>query len=189
MGRIRLHSVQPAQMGDVYYFSAIAKHLENQSGVTGSPTGRHREYIRAIKHFGVIDRLSSFKRKTRSGHVYHEEKGTDVWLAATLIESVFSSRCDGAVIVSGDTDFAPAAVVARKKAPVWFAPPPRRVPNPTRRRHHNELRRAATGILTLKSREYAAHQLPDRILDSTGNVVATRPKEYARPKPANTTHP
>lgn len=117
LARIRLPSVHPAQMGDVYYFSAIAKHLENQSGVAGSPTGRHREYIRAIKHFGVIDRLSGFKRKTRSGHVYHEEKGTDVWLAATLIESVFSGRCDGAVIVSGDTDFAPACHCGAQEGP------------------------------------------------------------------------
>lgn len=89
--------------------------MENQIGVVGSPTARHLECIRAIKHYGVTERLSAFKRKTRGGHVYHEEKGTDVWLAATLVESVFSGRCDAAVILSGDTDFAPAAEVARQR--------------------------------------------------------------------------
>lgn len=134
-----------------------------------------------LKWLDLVSLCRAILGKIRGGHVYHEEKGTDVWLAATLIESVLSRRCDAAVIVSGDTDFAPAAEVARQRVPVWFAPPPRRAPNPTRRRHHNELRRAATGILAFKSRDYAAHQLPDRIVDPDGNVVARRPKEYARP--------
>ena len=113
---IRSPSVKDAILGDVYYFSAIAKHLEGRSDQIGSPTERHRRYIRAIEHFGAKPRLSRFKQRRRGGIVYHEEKGTDVWLAATLMESVLLRRCDAAVIVSGDTDFAPAARMARATA-------------------------------------------------------------------------
>ena len=183
-GQIRLPDVQPPAVQDVYYFSAIAKHLEGRSNQTGSPTARHRQYLRAIEHFDAKVMLSTFKRRQRGGIVYHEEKGTDVWLAAKLMDAVLRRECDGAVIVSGDSDFVPAARMARTTAPVWFAPPPRRSPNPRKRRHHNELRRAATGLLSLKFRHYEDNQLPDRILDAAGSVIATRPKQYLPTNPS-----
>lgn len=155
------HSLRDSRRDDLKWLDVV--------GLCGS-------LLRDMRSPSVQD--ATLGRRRRGGVVYHEEKGTDVWLAATLMESVLLGRCDAAVIVSGDTDFGPAARMARERVPVWFAPPPRRSPNPRKRRHHNELRRAATGLLTIRFRHYAENQLPGRIVDSAGTVVATRPKEY-----------
>lgn len=53
----------------------------------------------------------------RCGKKMSKEKQTDVNLAVSMIEDVFYKRCDVTVLVSGDSDLAPALKLIRSIAP------------------------------------------------------------------------
>ncbi|MEX2579934.1 MAG: NYN domain-containing protein [Verrucomicrobiales bacterium] len=99
------------EISEVHYFSALASHkLEEDS----EHVKRHQTYLRALKAVGVQCHLHRFKKRHRDcKHCgkpvkFHEEKETDVALAAQLIQVFAQDTADVAVLVSGDTDMAPA---------------------------------------------------------------------------------
>ena len=47
----------------------------------------------------------------------HEEKETDVAIAVTLIELFLRDECDAAVLVTGESDIAPALRLAQRQFP------------------------------------------------------------------------
>lgn len=100
-----------ALMHEIYYFSAIATHLSQNQPDT---IQRHKEYMHCLENTGIKIILGRFKEKRifcsncRSTLIRHEEKETDVSIAIRLFELFHNDLCDIAVIVSGDTDLAPA---------------------------------------------------------------------------------
>lgn len=60
-----------------------------------------------------------------SAFVVHEQKMVDTLLACDLLALADDTACVAAVIVSGDTDFVPALMLARRKTPMaisWLIP-------------------------------------------------------------------
>ncbi|MBC7358589.1 MAG: NYN domain-containing protein [Desulfacinum sp.] len=96
-----------ASLDKVYYFSALAKHLE---AFKPDVTARHRLYVKCLKDSGVEVELNRFKRKTilcpycKKAFSRHEEKESDVSIAVKMMELCFLDLCDTMVLVTGDTD-------------------------------------------------------------------------------------
>jgi len=162
-----------AHLEQVYYFSALAKHLE---ATNPDVTSRHRAYLRALESTGVVVRLSRFKAKDwRCPHcgarnVRHEEKETDVALGAKLFEVFARDECDTVVIVTGDTDIAPAVRTASALYPmkrIAFAFP--------FARRNNELAQLVPTSFQIRKEAYAAHQFDDPLRLPDGGIVSKPP--------------
>jgi len=160
--RAQLHNMgrnRHTELENIYYFSALAHFLEHDNpGVVD----RHEKYLRCLRLGGVVVELGQFKRKTvyckdcGSTFERHEEKETDVRIAARLFEVLQTGECDIAVIVSGDTDLVPAIKTAQRlydSCEVWAAFP--------FNRHNNEVEDIADGHVTLKAQNYTRAQFPD----------------------------
>jgi hypothetical protein len=178
-----------ATLESVHYFSAFAAHLETRSPEV---TRRHRTYVEALKSTGVRVTLRRFKRKTRSewlsrsrlsvrfGRVRfrlpipwiqvsfatHEEKETDVAIACELLRLLQTGACDCVVLVTGDTDLAPAVRTAAAlfpKALVAVAFP--------YQRFNKELDQLATRSIKIGVALYETHQLPPFVTLRSGRVL------------------
>jgi hypothetical protein len=124
----------------------------------------------------VTVELSRFKDKeVRCPHcgrvnVRHEEKETDVAVAAKLLELFVTDECDSVVLVTGDTDVAPAVRTAARLFPqkrVCFAFP--------YRRKNKELAQLVKTCFHIKKEAYARFQFADplRLPDGTSIVKPT----------------
>jgi uncharacterized LabA/DUF88 family protein len=159
-----------ATLTAVYYFSALAVHLEaSKPGVTS----RHRAYVTALENSGVTVQLSRFKPKDircpncGSVKVRHEEKETDVALAAKLLEVFALDECDAVALVTGDTDIAPAVRTAQRLFPtkeIAFAFP--------YARKNKELQQLVTRSFQIRKEAYVACQFPDPVVLRDGSVIA-----------------
>ena len=104
-----------ARLSEIYYFSALAKHLEKKKP---DVTVRHQTYIRCFEHSGIIVELHRFKKsltfcqKCNQTFNRREEKETDVAMATRMLELLFLNRCDTIVLVTGDSDNVPAVKTA-----------------------------------------------------------------------------
>jgi uncharacterized LabA/DUF88 family protein len=167
-----------AVLGEVHYFSALAKHLEARKP---DVVRRHRIFISALESTGVEVHLSSFKKKDRLEvldrvrfqfqplkkwwhfpiswgrvrMVTHEEKETDVAIACQLLQCLAQSRTDAVVVLTGDTDVAPAIRTARKLYPSSLVA----VAFPFHR-HNKDLAKEASRSFKLSAELYKAHQFP-----------------------------
>lgn len=165
-----------AHLEDVYYFSALAKHLEAKNP---GKVQRHRDFIECLQDTGVKDHLADFKRKDDNecyncGHKWpnNEEKETDVAIASKLLELVVTDACDTVVLMTGDTDLAPAVRTAQKLVAggvvahkdIRFALP--------YKRHNNILRDIAPGSLRMGKERYAKYQFPDPFTLKSGKKVS-----------------
>jgi uncharacterized LabA/DUF88 family protein len=141
---------------EIYYFSALAKHLETRDS---DITKRHKDFIKCLEATGVIAEIHRFKKKSLScpscKHKFcrYEEKETDVAVAVKLLELFIADSCDIVVLVTGDTDLAPAVratdkLFANKK--VVFAFP--------YKRKNQELAKLAPDSFEIKKEQYAKHQ-------------------------------
>jgi uncharacterized LabA/DUF88 family protein len=177
-------------VGGVYYFSAYASHLESRNPAV---TKRHRTYVEALKATGVHVSMGKFKRKVRAEWLHrcrigfrlwpwrsrlpfswvrisfttHEEKETDVAIAAKLFELLHNKSCDAVVLVTGDTDVAPALRTAQKLFPqalIMAAFP--------YLRHNNELARIAARTISLSLQLYQSHILPQTITLPNGRQIS-----------------
>ncbi len=78
-----------AVLKNVYYFSALAHHLEETDP---DITIRHKSFIKILKDTGILVELGRFKAKKikcrlcQNKLVKHEEKETDVAIALKLLE-------------------------------------------------------------------------------------------------------
>ncbi len=159
-----------AQIEAVYYFSALATHLE-----AGKPgiTQRHADFIECLEATGVIVELGRFKAKTlrcefcSARLTRHEEKETDVAIAVRLFDLFHRNACDTAVIVSGDTDLAPATRIVQKAFPsanILFAFP--------YGRKNRELAQLAPRSFQFSKESYRRHQFPDPFITSAGKKIS-----------------
>lgn len=112
----------------VNYFSAFATWLNE-------PYARHRVYVAALQARGVSAIMGKFKQKPRSCRacgakwVGHEEKETDVHIAVRLVADALLNDFERAIVISADSDLAPALRVVRQHRPekqlLVVAPPGR----------------------------------------------------------------
>ncbi len=184
------HFGRDAVLEGVYYFSALAKHL--QAGNPGVVL-RHEVYIDALKSTGVHVTLANFKARDRYIPFEHctfrvrwlkrpfrlplrrcvvifqraEEKETDVAIATRMMELLHLGSAEAIVLVSGDTDLLPVIRTARRLFPsvricVCFP----------FRRQNLDLKQAVTHSFKVRKEQYARHQLPDPVVLPNGRVAA-----------------
>lgn len=168
-----------AYVHGVYYFSALATHLE---AANPGKVQRHRDFITCLEDTGVVVQLGKFKRKrdfscpncrqNSCGHCghklkQHEEKETDVAIAARMLELLFTNSCDTIVLVTGDTDLAPAVRIAQRLFPhndIRFALP--------YERGTKLLRQIAPKSFKIGSNGYTNNQLPDPFPLKSGKTIS-----------------
>lgn len=164
-----------AQLESIHYFSALARHLEARNP---DVTRRHRRFLDALHATGVRIELARFKRKdvrcpncTHSFERY-EEKETDVAIAVKLLEHFHTDTCDTAVLVSGDTDLAPAVRATQRLLPnkqIWFG-------FPSRRKNQERAKLVPKRSFELRKELYAKFQLPDPFVLPDGRLLDKPPK-------------
>ena len=169
------HIDRTATLNRVLYFSALATHLQSRDPDT---VNRHRTYISRLEDSGVAVILGQFKSKAVSCHSCghqmqsHEEKETDVAIAAHLIEQLADDACNAAVLVTGDTDLAAGVKVAKRifphKEAIFIFP---------FRRKSQELTRLVARTFRVKVDRYRRHQFPDPYILQDGSLIA-RPRSW-----------
>jgi NYN domain-containing protein len=100
----------------------------------------------------------------------YEEKETDVAIAAKLFELLINDECDTAVLVTGDTDLAPACRTAQQLFPnkaIGFAFP--------YKRKNKELTKLGSCSFNIDKRHYATHQFPDPFKSRKGKKISKPP--------------
>jgi uncharacterized LabA/DUF88 family protein len=167
---------EKTELRSIYYFSALADHLEDSHpGITK----RHKAFLKCLEDTGVIVELSRFKPKEiRCPHpecgrtfVKHEEKETDVAIALKLVEVFMTGECDAAVLMTGDTDLAPAVRTTHRLFPdkrILFAFPPYR--------KNHELSKLAPGSFSFKTGQFVKHQFSDPYTTKSGLIINKPPK-------------
>jgi hypothetical protein len=141
---------------------------------------RHMRFLKCLRATGVTVELKRFKKKdlffrvegdmgerVRGRVRRHEEKETDVAIAAKLFEILIKDECDTAVLVTGDTDLAPACETAQRLFPSKRIG----VAFPYGRTRGQRLARIASLSFTMDKHHYASHQFPDPLELSTGEKV------------------
>lgn len=116
-----LHAIgNNAQFTDIFYFSALARHIE---AFKPDVVKRHLLYTECLQATGISVVLSRFKKKqipcNHCGQKIkrYEEKETDVALAVKLMEVLMTDQCDTVMLMTGDTDIVPAIKTAQKLFP------------------------------------------------------------------------
>lgn len=153
----------------VNYFSAFATWLP-------APFARHRTYVAALQARGVTTIMGKFKEKPRSCRACgakwmgHEEKETDVHIAVRLVADALLNDFERAIVISADSDLAPALRVIRQHQPgkeLLVVAPPGRFGNA----------RDLGPKLELAKGRIRKCLLPAQLLDAAGNPII-RPVEY-----------
>lgn len=159
-----------AVLQKIYYFSALAKHLEASNP---DVTKRHRDFIACLLDSGIIVELNRFKKnalkcKHCKKHFYrHEEKETDVSLAVKLLELFVLDACDTAVLVTGDTDLSPAVKTAKQ-----LFPAKKITCSFPYKRKNKELAQLADFHFEINKKQYAKYQLSDPYITQKGSPIS-----------------
>lgn len=164
-----------AQLESVHYFSALAHHLTPSDP---ERVMRHRLYIRCLYDTGIIPQLSKFKKKfffcekCKHKNKRHEEKETDVAIAAKLFELLHKDQVESIVLVTGDTDLKPAVITAKDLFPsktILFGFP--------FKRKNADLSNIAPGSFQIKQQMYKKCILSDPYILKNGKEIP-KPKEW-----------
>jgi len=171
-----------AATAEIYYFSAFAYHLNDTSIIK-----RHQDYVECLKSTDIIPQMARFKPKEVRCPFYsqlvrstltnvvcpingaftkHEEKETDIAIAAKLFEIMSKDKCDTAILVTGDTDLAPAVETCKGLFPakaMRFAFP--------YRRHNHELKVLLPDSFKIHKGSYTGHLFPDPVTLSDGTRI------------------
>ncbi len=154
----------PVDLESIYYFSAYAYHLKDPSIVQ-----RHKSFVECLEDAGIKVEINRFKYKElqcpfcRRVVVKHEEKETDVSIALKLIEVFLEDECDIVVLMSGDTDLAPAVRMAKKLYPakhILFDFPAYR--------KNKELANLCPGSTVINAKQYRKYQFSDPCILQSG---------------------
>ena len=159
-------------VSEVNYFSAYATWLP-------APHHRHIEYVKALEYVGATCHMGHFKDKLRvckscgAQWTQHEEKETDVHMAARIVVDACEDRYDRAIIITADSDLAPALNIVRERFPkkqIFVVAPPGR--------HHHA--RSLMTAYALTAGRLQKCLLPDTAADPTsGRKLFERPKGYS----------
>jgi len=156
-----------ATLERIYFFSALPNHMPRTT------QQRHRLYMRCLRATGVNVELGrffknkSFRCPRCRGYVsVPVEKETDVAVAARLFELCQSDAAETIVLVTGDTDLAPAVRTCKRLFPdrlILFAFPYMRV--------NAELQALAPESFSIKATSYLRYQLPDPLVLKDGTEL------------------
>jgi len=155
---------------DLYYFTALATWDQTK-------TAKHKRFIRVLEDAGVKVVLGKFKQRNQACRICHktfavpEEKRTDVNIAVTLFRLAHEDLFDTALLMSGDTDLAPAVEAVRgsfpgKKVGVIFPI----------NRTNLELEKAAHFAIHIKHGRFVGHRLPDSVTLKDGTTITCPPE-------------
>lgn len=169
-------SKRTQKLENVFYFSAMAYWIPKS-------LVRHRKYIAALRASGVTTVLGKFKEKDRfckkcSNHWKgHEEKETDVNIALALLNLARLDKYDRALVISRDSDLAPAIRMVSqafpKKRLTIVAPP--------LAGHSTELIEASTDKAKITISRLERSLFAKQVTDAGGNLVVVRPENYDPP--------
>ena len=172
MDKIAAHAGEKTELADIHYFTAHPGHCSEGTQY------RHRLYTRCLKSLGVHVHRGRFKVKIVTCHLcnqdcqHHEEKETDVAIAAKLFDLCYRGAADSFVLVTGDTDLVPALRTCRDLFPSLFifcAFPYLRV--------NDDLKRFSHDTFKLTRESYLAHQYPNPLPLPNGTRIF-RPREW-----------
>ncbi len=161
------------ELKDVLYFSALAYWLPESEK-------RHKVLIEANKENGVIPILGNFKKKIKTcpkckaQYITHEEKQSDVNIAAYLTHYAHHNDFDTAFVMSADSDLCQAISLIRMRFPekkITVLIPPGRG-GITR-----ELKNCASNHYTIKPKHLKNSLLPLKIITQAGEEINC-PIEY-----------
>lgn len=157
-----------------HYFTARIR----DDGSKADKVRRQSAYIDALVARGVILHEGHFLEKTikcrkcGAAWIGHEEKMTDVNIAAQLLCDGFDDAYDTALLISGDSDLTtPIRNVQsrfdKKRVVVLLLP----------NRHSKQLKKAAHGYLSIGEDKLRQSQLPNDILTPSGYILR-RPEHW-----------
>lgn len=158
----------------VFYFSAYAHHMSE------SVQKRQKAYIKALELSGVKPILGHFKKKDRrcpdcyKKWTSHEEKETDVNIALFLLKLAYQDDFDRALVISNDSDLAPAIKMVREAFPekqITTVAPPHYF-------HSNELIQVSSDKTKIRVEHLERCLLPEVITDPSRLISVFRPQEY-----------
>lgn len=164
-----------AELSEVHYFTAYAYHLRDKAP---EKISRHQAFVRALTARKVKACISQFSPKQVWSHeierwvAAHEEKETDVAIACEALGMAMDDQLDVAVLMTGDSDFAPVAQTFQRRFEnkrILFALP--------FARGTKRLRQLCPDSFSLSKEAYAKHQFPDRVQLPSGKFV-TIPEDW-----------
>ncbi len=170
------HLLKPEQqLVATHYFTARIR----DNGRNAADQKRQNTYLEALALQGVQCQFGHYLEKTRTcrkcGSTWpdYEEKMTDVNIAIQLLNDTFDDAFDVALVISGDSDLTTPIRRVRQRFPhkrviVTFPP----------NRYSNELKRCATGYITIGEDKLRASQLPEQIRKPDGFVLS-RPATWS----------
>ena len=157
-----------------HYFTARIR----DNGRNMADQKRQGVYLEALELRGVMTQMGHYLEKSRecrqcgASWADYEEKMTDVNIAIQMLADAFDGVFDVALVISGDSDLTTPIRRIRQRFPskrVIVAFPPKR--------HSSELKRCASGYLTIGEDKLRASQLPDRVTKPNGFVLS-RPASW-----------
>ncbi len=181
----------------VKFFTAFPNHKSKKV------QERYSAFTDAVKHYGVEVVEGKFKKKfltfTDKGKTFiknsHEEKESDVNIALAILEDAYEKTSDKLLVITNDSDIAPAIRLARIKNPkliinVITPPlPPGRKANFDLVDACGDVNRNRQGQVFYKTRMIKEIHLerslmPEEIKLNKGSTILI-PKEYKLGRPAN----
>ena len=155
-----------ADIERIYYFSAPPTHRSQEK------QDHHALYMACLRATDINVELARFKSKDvfcpkcRKPFIAHEEKETDVAIAAKLMEVCHVGEGDIVVLMTGDTDLAPAVRASKRIFPnklIFFAFPYKRT--------NRELVEIAPNSFSVKLKSCLKYQLPDPFVTPDGDSL------------------
>ena len=174
LSRVFLNS-RVEQLTDVFYFSSYASHISE------SAQECQKTYVKALELTAVKVVLGHFKEKgrecpaCRSKWTSYEEKETDVNIALFLLDLAYQNSFDRALVITNDSDLAPAIQMVRKRFPekrITTVAPPYFY-------HSNELIKVSSDKARIRIEHLKRSLLPSVVTDAARVISVIRPLEYS----------
>ena len=157
----------------VEYFTARVRNQaesEQRQAVYLDALDAHCPLVKVVQ--GHFQKKTQECRSCGGQWVSYEEKETDVSIAVQLVEDGVRGVFDTALLISADSDLCPAVRSLKRLDPgkrvIAVFPP---------RRHSEDLRKAANGMIKINDVTVRNSQLPPLVVTATG-ITLTRPKHW-----------